>query len=81
MKKTILLAALLSIAGCASNIDRQKEEAQKSMDQFIDRAEKFNQEFETEKKPLTLPRWWHRIPLAVEQPPQSDLNPFPPQKD
>ena len=52
MKKTVLLAALLSIAGCASNIDRQKEEAQKSMDQFIDRAEKFNQEFETEKKPL-----------------------------
>ena len=52
MKKTVLLAALLSIAGCASNIDRQKEEAQKTMDQFIDRAEKFNQEFETEKKPL-----------------------------
>lgn len=52
MKKTVLLAALLSIAGCASNIDRQKEEAQKSMDQFIERAEKFNQEFETEKKPL-----------------------------
>ena len=52
MKKIVLLTALLSIAGCASNIDRQKEEAQKTMDQFIERAEKFNQEFETEKKPL-----------------------------
>jgi type II secretory pathway component GspD/PulD (secretin) len=52
MKKTVLLAALLSIAGCASNIDRQKEDAQKTMDEFIERAEKFNQEFETEKKPL-----------------------------
>ena len=52
MKKSLILASLFMIAGCASNIDRQKEEAQKTMDEFIERAEKFNQEFEIEKKPL-----------------------------
>ena len=52
MKKTALLFATILIAGCASNIDRQKEEAQKTMDEFIDRAEKFNEQFITEKKPL-----------------------------
>lgn len=52
MKKSVLIIGFLLIAGCAGNIDRQKEEAQKTMNQFIERAEKFNQEFETEKKPL-----------------------------
>jgi type II secretory pathway component GspD/PulD (secretin) len=51
MKKVKIFAAFFLIAGCASNIDRQKEVAQKTMDEFIDRAEKFNQEFITEKKP------------------------------
>ena len=51
MKKVSIFAAFFLIAGCASNIDRQKEVAQQTMDEFIDRAEKFNQEFITEKKP------------------------------
>ena len=52
MKKVSIFAAFFLIAGCASNIDRQKEVAQESMDEFIDRAEKFNEQFITEKQPL-----------------------------
>ena len=52
MKKVSIFAAFFLIAGCASNIDRQKEVAQETMDEFIDRAEKFNEQFITEKQPL-----------------------------
>jgi type II secretory pathway component GspD/PulD (secretin) len=52
MKKVLIIAAFFLIAGCASNIDRQKEVAQETMDEFIDRAEKFNEQFITEKQPL-----------------------------
>lgn len=51
MKKIVSILVFSITAGCSSNIDRQKEVAQESMNEFIDRAEKFNQEFITEKKP------------------------------
>lgn len=52
MKKIVLILVFSITAGCSSNIDRQKEVAQESMNEFIDRAEKFNQEFITEKQPI-----------------------------
>lgn len=49
---SIILSSFLLSVSCAGNIELQKDEAQKVMDQYIDRADSFNKEFESDKKPL-----------------------------
>ncbi len=51
MKKLFLFGLGFLIASCASNIDRQKKEAQQVMDDFVERADQFNAQFKTDAPP------------------------------
>ena len=56
MKKCLLLSIILSFSllsiSCKSNIDLQKDEAQEVMDDYVERANTFNEQFEYDEKPI-----------------------------